>query len=115
MLDWLLVDSGVPILSRQLILRSTLLKSVLSSLLIYFMSIFVIPKTLSHCLEKMMRRFLWGFTDFEAKIHLVEWNQVCSPIDHGGLGLRSLKLMKKALLQNGCGDMMLKRRRFGGN
>lgn len=31
-------------------------------------------------------------------MHLVGWNQVCRSVDQGGLGIRSIKLMNRALL-----------------
>ncbi len=32
------------------------------------------------------------------KYHLVSWDQVCSPISYGGLGVKNLILFNKALL-----------------
>lgn len=60
--------------------KMALLKSVLSSLPIYFMSLLVICKTVCLCLEKAMRRFLWGSAEGDAKIHLINWNRVCSDV-----------------------------------
>jgi hypothetical protein len=34
----------------------------------------------------------------EFKFHLVNWNQVCTPICYGGLGIRNLVLFNQALL-----------------
>ncbi|XP_019054287.1 PREDICTED: uncharacterized protein LOC109115081 [Nelumbo nucifera] len=44
------------------------------------------------------RNFLWRGWDEEKKIHLVNWDQVCLPIEEGGLGIRKLKLFNSALL-----------------
>ncbi|RVW67639.1 putative ribonuclease H protein [Vitis vinifera] len=57
--------------------RLTLLKSTLSSLPTYFLSLFVIPKRVCARLEKIQRDFLW---------------------EKGGLGIRSLATFNKALL-----------------
>jgi hypothetical protein len=32
------------------------------------------------------------------KYHLVRWDQVCSPITYGGLGVKNLIMFNKALL-----------------
>jgi hypothetical protein len=34
----------------------------------------------------------------EHKFHLVNWQQVCSPLQNGGLGIRNLSIFNKALL-----------------
>ena len=49
-------------------------------------------------LEKIKRDFLWGSNALERKIHLINWKQVCLSKTKGGLGIRSLLLMNKALL-----------------
>ena len=71
-----------------------LLKSTLSSLLTYFLSLFIIPTHVANKIEKMQRDFLWG----DSKLHLVDWDKVCAPIVNGGLGIRKLITFNKALL-----------------
>ena len=51
--------------------RLTLIKSTLSNLPIYFMSLFVIPRKVRLRLEKIQREFLWGDLEQRRKIHLV--------------------------------------------
>ena len=55
--------------------RLTLLKSTLSSLPTYFLSLFTIPSHVANKIEKIQRDFLWG----ESKVHLVGWDKVCAP------------------------------------
>ncbi|RVX19512.1 hypothetical protein CK203_004994 [Vitis vinifera] len=50
--------------------RLTLIKSTLSNLPIYFMSLFVIPKKVRLRLERIQREFLWGDLEERRKIHL---------------------------------------------
>ncbi|RVX19303.1 putative serine/threonine protein phosphatase 2A regulatory subunit B''gamma [Vitis vinifera] len=78
--------------------RLTLIKSTLSNLLIYFMSLFVIPRKVRLRLEKIQREFLWGDMEERRKIHLVRWEVICKDMRHGGLGLRYLKDFNHALL-----------------
>ncbi|RVX06497.1 putative ribonuclease H protein [Vitis vinifera] len=49
-------------------------------------------------LEKVQRDFLWGGGNRKGKIHLVKWEVVCKDKDKGGLGLRKLAMLNKALL-----------------
>ena len=78
--------------------RLTLLKSTLSSLPTYFLSLFTIPVSVAHRIEKLQRYFLWGGMGEEFKHHLVDWDKVCTPKEKGGFGVRSMTLFNKALL-----------------
>ncbi|KAJ9683301.1 hypothetical protein PVL29_019053 [Vitis rotundifolia] len=79
--------------------RITLIKSTLASIPIYQMSIFRMPKIVARRIEKIQRDFLsGGGGELEGKIHLVKWEVVCSDKNKGGLGLRKLALLNKALL-----------------
>ena len=74
--------------------RLTLLKSMLSSLPTYYLSLFTIPSHVANKIEKIQRDFLWG----DSKVHLVGWDKVCVPKVNGGLGIRKLTTFNKALL-----------------
>ncbi|RVW24957.1 Transposon TX1 uncharacterized 149 kDa protein [Vitis vinifera] len=78
--------------------RLTLIKSTLSNLPIYFMSLFVIPRKVRIRLEKIQREFLWGDVEGRRRIHLVRWTAICKDKKYGGLGLRHLKEFNHALL-----------------
>ena len=45
-------------------------------------------------IENLERDFLWG----DSKTHLVGWDKVCAPMANGGLGIRKLTTLNKALL-----------------
>ena len=81
--------------------RLILLCSILANLLIYFMSMFTIPRIVKLGLEKVQRDFLWGGA-LEKKIHLVKWSIVCKTKSKGGLGIRSLLLLNNAFLCKWC-------------
>ena len=78
--------------------RLTLIRSTLSNLPTYVMSLFRLPRKVKIILEKIQRDFLWGGVNLERKIHLVKWDIVCSSKVKGGLGIRSLSKFNKALL-----------------
>jgi hypothetical protein len=77
--------------------RVTLIKSTLSNLLTYYLSLFPVPVSVANRIEKIQRDFLWGGMGDEPKMHLVNWDQVCRPIRAGGLGIRNVLKFNKAL------------------
>ena len=70
--------------------RVTLIKSVLSSIPIYFLSCFHCLKTVLRRIERIQRDFLWNDSIEKKKYHLVEWENVCKPLSQGGLGSKLL-------------------------
>ncbi|KAL5577599.1 hypothetical protein UlMin_019298 [Ulmus minor] len=78
--------------------RLTLIQSVLSSIPIYYMSLFKMPRVVAASLEKMMREFLWNRDSTGKGRSLVRWKTVCKPKELGGLGIGNLILRNKALL-----------------
>ena len=76
----------------------TNIKSVLSSIPIYFLSCCRCPKSVMRKIEKIQRDFLWNDSMQKRKYHLVKWESVCKPIDQGGLGICSIEKVNKALL-----------------
>eukprot|EP00261_Vitis_vinifera_P037702 XP_019078945.1 PREDICTED: uncharacterized protein LOC109123490 [Vitis vinifera] len=63
--------------------RITLIRSTLSSMPIYLMSLLRMPRVVSLRLEKIQRDFLWGGGALERKPHLVNWDTVCMDRDGG--------------------------------
>ena len=49
-------------------------------------------------IEKIQRNFLWSSSEEKNKLSLVSWKEVCKPKPKGGLGLRRLRYLNKALL-----------------
>ena len=57
--------------------RITLIKSMLSNLPIYLMSILQLPRGVRIRLEQIQRDFLWGGGTLVLRPHLVRWATVC--------------------------------------
>ncbi|KAI3740081.1 hypothetical protein L2E82_30499 [Cichorium intybus] len=70
--------------------RLQLILSVLSSMQIYWASVFILPKSISNEIEKLMWGFLWCHGELKHGKAKVSWKTVCLPKDHGGLGIRNL-------------------------
>ena len=62
------------------------------------MFIFRMPKSVAKRVEKTQRDFLWGGGNLEGKVHLVKWYAVCTEKHKGGLGLRRIATLNRALL-----------------
>ena len=77
--------------------RLTLIKSTLSNLPIYTMSLLRIPKGVKYKLEKIQQDFLWGGGNLDRKIHLVGWRTICTSKKGGGLGIRRLEILNRCL------------------
>jgi hypothetical protein len=78
--------------------RLTLIKSTLSNIPTYYLSLFQIPVRVAKRIEKIQRDFLWGGVGDEIKFHLVNWSKVCMTTEMGGLGVRNLIQFNQALL-----------------
>ncbi|GMJ11562.1 hypothetical protein HRI_004825400 [Hibiscus trionum] len=78
--------------------RLILIKSVLSSLPTYFLSLFRMPSEVLTKLNGIMARFLWGGSETISKMHWVKWKSICRPLEMGGLGVCDLSYFNRALL-----------------
>ena len=74
------------------------MKSTLSSLPTYFLSLFTIPIAMAARLERIQRNFLWGLFGGSFKYPLVGWDKVCTSIEMGVLGIRIVVYFNQALL-----------------
>lgn len=78
--------------------RLTLIKSMLSSLPIYYMSLFEMPRSVAKRIEAIERNFLWRGCDNDFKYHLVNWDSITKAKKVGGLGVKSLIALNRAFL-----------------
>lgn len=82
--------------------RSTLIKSTLNNMPIYWFSLFKIPIGICKELEKKRRAFYWKELSEDnggkRKLHSVKWSALCQPKNKGGLGLGVLQAKNSAML-----------------
>ncbi|GJV60665.1 RNA-directed DNA polymerase, eukaryota [Tanacetum coccineum] len=78
--------------------RLTLIKSVLSSLPLYYMSSFKVPKGVLSKMESIRRNFFNGVENAEKKMSLIGWNKILASKKNGGLGVSSFFAYNRALL-----------------
>jgi hypothetical protein len=75
-----------------------LINSVLSSLALFMLSFYEVPKEILHKLDFYRSTFFWQGDDHKKKYRLVKWGVICRPKDQGRLGVRNLEIQNKCLL-----------------
>jgi len=78
--------------------RLTLIDSVLSSLPMYMMSFFTIPKGVLKKLDYFRSRFFWQSDEQKRKYRLAKWDILCQPKNQGGLRIHNLYIKNTSLL-----------------
>ena len=70
--------------------RLVLIRSVLSSLPVFWMALVPIPSSILDKLRKLIFSFLWGSSSKHKKFHLVDWHLLARPTSLGGWGIKHL-------------------------
>ena len=78
--------------------RLVLINSILSSLPMFMLSFFEVPRGVLKKLDYFMSRFFWQSDDYKKKYRLTKWEIVCTPKYQGGLGVLNLDIHDKCLL-----------------
>ncbi|CAL5417428.1 unnamed protein product [Camellia sinensis] len=78
--------------------RLTLIKSLMFSLPIYYLSLLRIPAGVAKEIERLQSTFLWGGSDLRRKVHMVRWEVITKNKKLGGLGVRGIKTLNQCLL-----------------
>ncbi|GMI95172.1 hypothetical protein HRI_003186500 [Hibiscus trionum] len=78
--------------------RLMLIRSVLTSLPLCFLSIFKIPVSVTKKFNSMMATFLWVGSNSSHKVHWVNWQRLCLPLSAGGLGINNIETLNWSLL-----------------
>ncbi|KAK9911453.1 hypothetical protein M0R45_035362 [Rubus argutus] len=86
--------------------RMQLISSVIQSLLIYSFQVYAWPNSLLIKVQRWTRNFFWTGDPLKKGATLIAWSHCCLPKEQGGLGLKNLFQLNKALLLKRCWDMM---------
>jgi hypothetical protein len=81
--------------------RLQYIKSVLSSILVYYMSTVLFSKTFIAKINAVIRKFWWTGIQDENPTNPIpcrSWDDICKPTTQGGLGIRDMKLINRSLL-----------------
>ncbi|GJT20176.1 ribonuclease H-like domain-containing protein [Tanacetum coccineum] len=78
--------------------RIQLLASILSSMQIYWASVYLLPNSVVKYLDKLFKRFVWNSGDTAKGKAKVAWKIVCRPKEQGGLGIKPLKQWNEVFL-----------------
>ena len=90
--------------------RLVLLKSVLSSLPLYFLSFFKAPADIISSIESLFNCFFWGGYEEVRTISWINWNTICLKKEEGGLEVRRIREFNLALLGKWCWRMRVENR-----
>ncbi|XP_057746330.1 uncharacterized protein LOC130965578 [Arachis stenosperma] len=78
--------------------KLVLIKSVLNSLPVYYLSLYKMPKAVAEKLISLQRRFLWSKEDGRLGMAMIRWEVVQAPKKLGGLGVGDAMVRNAALL-----------------
>ena len=78
--------------------RLSLIKSTLSALPMYYLSIFKMPMGVMNVINRHLRNFFWSGGTHSKKLHRVRWDFIARPKEFGGLGVLDISIQNKALL-----------------
>jgi len=78
--------------------RLVLVKSVLNSLPLYYLSLFKVPKKVANDIVRLQRKFLWSGNKEGRYMPLVKWEVVMKHKSKGGLGIGDIVSKNAALL-----------------
>jgi hypothetical protein len=78
--------------------KVVLIRAVIESLLVYVMSTTMLPRGLMMQITRLIRSFFGGRTDSRRYMAWAGWEKVTLPKSKGGLGMRDLECMNKALM-----------------
>jgi hypothetical protein len=81
--------------------RLVLINSVLTNMILYMISFFLLTKGVLHKLDYYRSRFFWQGDSEKKKYRLVKWSIVCRPKDQGGLEFITFRLRTRLSSANG--------------
>ncbi|KAK7831680.1 putative ribonuclease h protein, partial [Quercus suber] len=80
--------------------KLTLIISILSPLIYYQMQTIVLPWSTTSSIDRSTRDFLWGDTQTQGHVYLINWDMLTKPKVRVRLGIRDSKTTNDAFLMN---------------
>jgi hypothetical protein len=77
--------------------RLVLINSVLTSLVMFMLSFFEIPRGVLERIDCFRSGFFWQGGNHKKKYRLARWDILCQPKDQGGLGIQNIDVQNKML------------------
>jgi len=78
--------------------RICLIKSVITVIPLYYLSLFKVPESVYRRIINIQRRLLWGWGKEKRPVAWVSWKNICKPKEEGGLGIRDIRKFNAAFL-----------------
>ena len=78
--------------------RICMIKSVLSSIPLFYLSLFKMPVGVANEIVNIQRNFLWGWGSDRRKVVWDSWKKVCEAREDRGFGILDLRIFNSALL-----------------
>ncbi|XP_062080841.1 uncharacterized protein LOC133785636 [Humulus lupulus] len=78
--------------------RAQLIYSILLGIRSYWMSIFLLPQSVTLEIDRLCRNFLWGSKGNRSKLHFIAWDHVCLSKSLGGIGFKEGLKWNKVVL-----------------
>ena len=75
-----------------------LIKSIIQAIPTYTMSYFKLSKRFVKELEVLIRKFWWGYSGDNRKVHWVKWERLCEAKEVGGLRFKEIEKFNDSLL-----------------
>jgi len=75
-----------------------LIKWVFTALPFFYLSLFKAPKSVYSRIISIQRSFLWAWGKDNKSISWVSWENLCKPLEEGGLGIKDIRKFNGALL-----------------
>lgn len=82
--------------------KEILIKAVAQAIPTYAMSVFKLPFSFCHDLQKIITQFWWSQNSSSKSLHGLPWLKLCLSKQDGGLGFRELSPFNRALPAKQC-------------
>ena len=78
--------------------RTCVIKSVLTAIPLFYLSVYKAPESVYKSIISIQRRFLWGWGKEKRPISWVSWGDVCKQKEEGGLVIKDIRKLNFALV-----------------